>query len=46
MRRIVIAKALCVMVFSLYLAIAMSGALKLEGDAAHPMATAQKELLR
>jgi hypothetical protein len=46
MRRILVAKALTLAVFGLYLAIAMSRAPRVEGEPAHSTTTAQQELLR
>ena len=43
MRKLVIAKALCLIVFGLYLAIGMSKEPQLERHAAHPLAAMKQE---
>jgi hypothetical protein len=46
MRKIVIAKALTLVIFGLYLAVAMARASKVEDRTAPPAPTAEQELLR
>jgi hypothetical protein len=46
MRKVVVAKALVLMILSLYLAIGLGGTPTAQGDAGLPTATAHQKLLR